>query len=278
MDSSITALVHAGWPDETEKFGRLFPANLQPNGLDIVRTWDYYLLVRSLALFGKPPYKTLLINGMVRGTDGRMMHKSYGNYVESGEAMSKYGADPLRQWAASGGATGSDIPFRWTEMDHGKKFLTKLWNIARYIITSTPQAPGERKRDHLPLLDRWLLSCLQDVIKKVSEHFENRDFNLALETIREFAWHTLADDYLEAVKHRLAQDANDEERENAQFCLYRSLLAICKLLAPICPHIADAIFIEMPKSSEKPPAYTSQGGQAQTRNWHPSRHYTKEKP
>lgn len=267
MDSSITAPVHAGWPDESEKFQRLFPASLQPNGLDIVRTWDYYLLVRSLALFGKPPYKTLLINGMVRGTDGRMMHKSYGNYVESGEAMTKYGADPLRQWAAAGGSTGSDIPFRWTEMDHGKKFLTKLWNIARYIITSTPQVPVERTRDQLPLLDRWLLSCLQNLIERVTEHFENRDFNLALEAVRDYAWHALADDYLETVKHRLTQDANDEDRENAQFCLHQSLLAICKLLAPICPHVADAIFQEMPKPSDEPQSVHTSTWPSPNKQW-----------
>src|SRR2546422_3990129 len=93
---------------KTEIFNRLFPADLQPNGLDIIRTWDYYLLVRSLALFGTAPYKTLLINGMVKGTDGRMMHKSYGNYIVADEAINKVGADAFRQWAAAGGSTGYD--------------------------------------------------------------------------------------------------------------------------------------------------------------------------
>ncbi|MEK6919475.1 MAG: class I tRNA ligase family protein, partial [Thermoproteota archaeon] len=149
MDSSITCAVHAGWPTHPDQFSRLFPADLQPNGLDIVRTWNYYLLVRSLALFQTAPYKTLLINGMVRGTDGRMMHKSYGNTVETEEALKKLGADAFRQWAATGGSTGYDIPFKWTEVEHGRKFLTKLWNIARFTLANLPAKIPSREPGNL---------------------------------------------------------------------------------------------------------------------------------
>src|SRR3989442_2765249 len=134
MDSSITAAVHAGWPDEGHEFNRLFPADLQSNGLDIVRTWDYYLLARSLALFSKAPYQMLLINGMVRGADGRMMHKSYGNFVTADEVLQKFGADALRQWVAAGGATGHDIPFRLDQVEHRKKLLVKLLHVVLFIF------------------------------------------------------------------------------------------------------------------------------------------------
>ena len=257
MDSSITSAVHAGWPDQPpDSFNRLFPASLQPNGGDIIRTWDYYLMVRSLALFDKPPYKQLLINGMVKGTDGRMMHKSYGNYVEADEAIAKYGADPLRQWAAAGGSTGSDIPFRWTELDHGKKFLTKLWNIARFVLQAMDNvdAPHTGVRDamNLSLLDKWLLNALDELVRQVSIHFENFDFNLALETVRDFTWHTLADDYLEAVKYRLVPEADSEQKMNAAQCLNKTLITICVLLAPVCPHITEAIYQQMPKTDSMP--------------------------
>jgi len=211
MDSSITPAVHAGWPHNTELFARLFPADLQPNGLDIIRTWDYYLMVRSLALFSKPPYKTLLINGMVRGTDGRMMHKSYGNYVETGEVMKKLGADAFRQWTASGGSTGYDIPFRWNEVEHGKKFLTKIWNIARFIITNSAEKNIPLEPKDLSVIDYWLLGSIQKLVSDVTGAFDNFQFNTALEAIREFAWHSLADDYLEAVKHRLQPEATPGE-------------------------------------------------------------------
>ena len=243
MDSSITAAVHAGWPSRSDSFDQLFPADLQPNGLDIVRTWDYYLMVRSLSLFGKPPYKTLLINGMVKGTDGRMMHKSYGNYVTADEAIQKVGADAFRQWAAAGGSTGYDMPFRWNELEYGKKFQTKLWNVARFILASGSGAPD--KPSKLPLLDRWLLETLKNLVNEVSDAFEAYQFNTALESIRNFTWHALADDYLEAVKHRLQPDRDRADRKAAQYCLRETLTTICQLLAPICPHVSEAIFQEI---------------------------------
>ena len=251
MDSSISAAVHAGWPSDKALFVKLFPADLQPNGLDIVRTWDYYLLVRSLAIFHKAPYKTLLINGMVRGTDGRMMHKSYGNFVETGEVIKKLGADAFRQWAASGGATGYDIPFRWNEAEHGKKFLTKLWNIARFITQDSTTGANAPKLTQPSTIDRWLLGSLQELITTVTNAFDNFQFNTAIEAVRDFTWHSLADDYLEAVKYRLQPDSNPTDSRNARFCLKQSLLVICKLLAPICPHITEAIYQEMQEVRER---------------------------
>src|SRR5260370_3727565 len=141
MDSSITAAVHAGWPNKSDLFNRLFPADLQPNGLDIVRTWDYYLLVKSLALFGIAPYKTLLINGMVKGTDGRMMHKSYGNYVVADEAIKKAGADAFRQWAAAAGPTGEQTPPPRSEPEKRKKILATPRTATQRNTTNTPAPP-----------------------------------------------------------------------------------------------------------------------------------------
>jgi len=251
MDSSITAAIHAGWPSKTDLFEQLFPANLQPNGLDIVRTWDYYLLVRSLALFGRAPYKTLLINGMVKGTDGRMMHKSYGNYVPADDAISKVGADAFRQWAASGGSTGYDIPFRWNELEYGKKFLTKLWNITRFILANTTETESLKKPAKLPLIDRWLLGSLQALTRDVSEAFETFQFNTAIEAIRNFTWHALADDYLEAVKHRLQPGRSPADLKATQYCLKEALMTICKILAPICPHMSEAIYHQFSSGTTK---------------------------
>lgn len=243
MDSSITCAVHAGWPDDPALFKRLFPADLQPNGLDIIRTWDYYLMVKHLALFGVAPYKTVLVNGMVRGADGRMMHKSFGNYVETTQAVGKYGADSVRQWAAAGGVTGADIPFRWSEIEHGRKFLTKLWNATRLIIDNlTDYRPGEHCE--LELVDRWLASKLERLTLEVTESFQKFQFSIALEATRIFTWHVFCDQYLEAVKHRLYSNepADAPSRKAAQYALYRSLLRIIQLLSPICPHITESIY------------------------------------
>ncbi|MGQ9543486.1 MAG: valine--tRNA ligase [Candidatus Bathyarchaeia archaeon] len=251
MDSSITCAVHAGWPDHKLDFNRLFPADLQPNGLDIIRTWDYYLMVKHLALFGEAPYKTVLVNGMVRGADGRMMHKSFGNYVEASEAISKYGADSVRQWAAAGAATGYDLQFNWGEVEFGKRFLTKLWNAARFVQSNL--ADYKDGDIQLELIDRWLMSKLQRLTSTVTEAYEGFQFNVALEAIREFTWHILCDQYLEAVKHRLYRsDLESPSRKAAQHTLYRSLLRIIQLLAPICPHICEAIYQTLPLRDNSP--------------------------
>jgi valyl-tRNA synthetase len=253
MDSSITCAVHAGWPDRLDDFQRLFPADLQPNGLDIIRTWDYYLMARHLALFGKAPYKTVLVNGMVRGADGRMMHKSYGNYVEVTEAITKYGADSVRQWAAAGGSTGYDIPYRWADVEYGRKFLTKLWNAARLILSSLRDYDPTLPTPKLDLLDRWLLSKLNNLIGTSTDAFEDFQFNLTTESVRNFTWHDLCDQYLEAAKYRLyggrAQD--DESRRACQYTLFHTLDVVLKLLAPICPHITDALYRELWSDHQK---------------------------
>jgi valyl-tRNA synthetase len=252
MDSSITCAVHAGWPDDERSFERLFPVDLQPNGLDIIRTWDYYLMVKNLALFGKAPYKTVLINGMVRGADGRMMHKSFGNYVEAYEAASKYGADALRQWAAAGGATGYDLPFNWGEVEYGKKFLTKLWNASKFVLTNLKDFENEEVKSEL--IDRWILSKLERMTTQVTRAYENFQFNTALEGIRNFTWHIFCDQYLEAVKHRLYNiDATAAQRRKAaQYGLHCCLLRIVQLLAPICPHLSEEIYQNMISLNSKP--------------------------
>jgi valyl-tRNA synthetase len=253
MDSSITCAVHAGWPDKPDEFERLFPADLQPNGLDIIRTWDYYLMVRHLALFGKAPYKTVLVNGMVRGADGRMMHKSYGNYVETAEAIKKYGADSVRQWAAAGGSTGYDIPYRWADVEYGRKFLTKLWNAARLVLSSLEDYDAGLPRPTLTLLDKWLLSKLTQLIKSVTEAFDACQFSVATDATRSFTWHDLCDQYLEAVKYRLYVKDNETVpgRRAAQYALFHTFDAVLRLLAPICPHVTDALYHELWRSQPR---------------------------
>ena len=240
MDSSITCAVIAGWPDDMELFSKLYPNDLQPNGYDIIRTWDYYLLVRHLALFGQIPYKVALINGMVRGTDGRMMHKSYGNYIEVREVVERYCADSLRQWAASG-STGYDIRFRWEDVDYAWRFLIKLWNASRLVLSNAADYDYSRP-DELKLLDVWLLTKLRKVVERVTSAMEEMRFNDALDAVRSFVWHVFCDHYLEAVKYRLYGQSTAESRKAAQYTLTKSLYIVLRLLAPFCPFITEEIY------------------------------------
>ncbi len=246
MDSSITCAVHAGWPDR-EDWRRLFPADMHPSGVDIIRTWAYYLMVRHLALFDEKPFKSCLINGMVLGSDGRKMSKSLKNYVAAPEVLTKCGADAARQWAAAGGATGSDIPFRWPDMEYGRRFLTKLWNAARFVGSQLADYKPSDGGYELQLLDKWVLSKAERMTHKVTEALEKCQFNMALEEVRNFTWHVFCDQYIEAVKDRLYKPEvyGEAKRKAAQHTLYTVLYRILQLLAPVTPHMTEEIYQAM---------------------------------
>jgi valyl-tRNA synthetase len=243
FDSSITCAVHAGWPDKPD-WHKLYPADVHPSGYDIIRTWAYYLMVRGLALFDEKPYKSVLINGMVLGTDGRKMSKSLGNFVSTPEVFQKYGADAPRQWATGGGATGSDIPFRWEDVEYAWKFLRKLWNASRFAGMHLEDYNPNQKPPKLELIDRWLLSKMEQVTRKVTEALESCQFNVATNEIRQFTWHSFCDNYIEAIKHRLYQPETygTEKREAAQYTLYTAIYRILQLLAPVSPHITEELY------------------------------------
>ncbi|HJX22817.1 MAG TPA: valine--tRNA ligase [Candidatus Bathyarchaeia archaeon] len=242
MDSSITCAVHAGWPIK-EDWKRLFPASLHPSGTDIIRTWAYYLMVRHLALFNEKPYKACLINGMVLGQDGTKMSKSKKNYVTAPEVLQKFGSDAVRQWAAGGGSTGSDIPFRWADVEYGQKFLTKLWNASRFSILQLTDFQETGTPPALEVLDRWILSKLELATRNASDALEKFQFNNALEEIRHFTWHVFCDQYLEASKHRLYNPDlyRKESRTASQYTIFKTMNKVIRLLAPICPHITEEI-------------------------------------
>jgi valyl-tRNA synthetase len=199
-------------------------------------------MVRHLALFGETAYRSVLINGMVLGSDGRKMSKSLGNFVASPEVFKKYGADAARQWVAAGGSTGFDIPFKWSDVEYGWRFMRKLWNACRFASIQLKDF-NPREKTEPELLDRWILSILERVIGQVSNAFNEYDFMNALETARNFVWHVFCDHYLEAIKNRLYGEGGG--RKAAQKTLHYSLKRILQLLAPAIPHITEEIYNQM---------------------------------
>jgi len=182
---------------------------------------------------------------MVLGTDGRSMHKSLGNYVASQDVLLKHGADATRQWVAGGGATGSDIPFRWQDVEYGWRFLIKLWNAARFVSNQLKDFTRNENAEYvLQLLDKWVLSKAERLTKKVTDALERCQFNIAMEEIRNFTWHVFCDCYLEAVKDRLYKPElyGEEKRKAAQYTLYTILYRVLQLLAPITPHVTEEIY------------------------------------
>jgi valyl-tRNA synthetase len=245
MDSSISVLKVTGW--DGSKKPPYFPAQIRPQGHDIIRTWAFYTILRSVALTGQKPWEEILVNGMVLGEDGFKMSKSRGNIIVPEEILEKYGADALRQWAAMGAATGSDIMFNWNDVVAASRFQTKMWNIAKFALI---QLEKEGYDPHAPvtaLADRWLLVRLSDTIQQVSEAMEGYQFDTALKAIREFAWEVLADNYIELVKGRLY--TGGASRKSALLVLHTAFDALCKMLAPFTPYFAEECYSHLHKGA-----------------------------
>ncbi len=243
MDSSITALIVAGWLT-SKPF--LYPTQLRPQGHDIIRTWAFYTILRSKALVDMKPWDTIMINGMVFGEDGFMMSKSRGNIVQPEAIVEKYGADVFREWAAISGSPGSDIMFGWKDVEAASRFNQKLWSILRFSSLHLEKKP--RKTELYPI-DKWLLSHLQGLIEEVTEDMESYEFDDALKRIRAFTWDILADNYIEIAKHRLYGE-DKKAKQAAQYTLFTMLENIARLLAPVMPFLAEEIYSKVTKSIE----------------------------
>ncbi len=242
MDSSISPLSIAGWPDED--YVNHFPSNIRPQGHDIIRTWAFYTTLRCLALTGQKPFDDIVINGMVFGEDGNKMSKSRPEFVVGPEeVIEKYGADSLRTWAANS-VPGSDVIFDWKDIKHGYRFLRKFWNAFRFIsmqIFDEKISYGDVK-DNLGPLDLWILSKLNNLNRTVDQAFADYNFAETITSIERFFWHDFCDEYIEAVKYRLYTDVSDESRRAAKYTLRTVVETSLKLLAPIAPFFTEEVY------------------------------------
>lgn len=248
MDSSITPLVNAGWPESG--FEKFYPADLRPQGHDIIRTWAFYTILRCKAITNKKPFENIVVNGMVFGEDGHKMSKSLGNVIAPGEVVEEYGADALRLWAANS-VPGSDVPFAWKDVKNSSKFLRKFWNAFRFINMHIADfdVTSEKLEDlsienNLKPLDRWILSKLNRLVGDVTHALEVYNFAEVKNSIQTFIWHDFCDEYIEAVKYRLYTDSEEMalSKEACQYTLRTVIEVSLKLLAPLTPHFVEEIY------------------------------------
>jgi len=236
VDSTISPLIVSGyWKNDEKLHKKLYPNDLRQQGHDIIRTWAYYTILRCLLETREKPWKKILINGMVLGPDGREMHKSWGNYIVPDEVLKKQGADTIRAGLIMMGVYGNDAPFSWKDMDFTYRFLTKLWNIFRFSEKHIKNV----KKSKPTLIDSWILTKLQEVEEVVAESYENFNFSKAFDTLHNFVWHAIADNYLEMIKYRIYENKN---KGPAVYTLSKVLKNSIKMLAPIVPHITEEIW------------------------------------
>jgi valyl-tRNA synthetase len=169
---------------------------------------------------------------------GEKMSKSKGNVIDPLPILEKYGADSFRFWSASEVSLGYDFRCSEQRVASASKFLTKIWNIARFI-SCFPQP----KKAKLTKTDKWILSELNELIRQSLKGYEDFNFFIPATKVREFAWNLFASHYIEMVKARAyGKGFSKKEQESAWFTLHECLKNILLLLAPIIPFVTDYIW------------------------------------
>ena len=246
MDSSTSGLQIVGYMRNEKLFKKAFGNILRPQGKDIVRTWLYYSLLRTLQLTGKPAFKEVWVSGHVVDENGAAMSKSKGNSPPPMPFVEKYGADAMRMFGALEAGLGSDVRFSEDRLAGVSKFTTKLWNIARFI--SMFPVPKEIAFKDLTPVDQWILAEANKMIERIVPECDILDFHKPTIEIRGFTWNLFADHVLEMIKGRAFNTESrfsKDEQESAWFTLHEVLKVIIRALAPITPYITDRIYREL---------------------------------
>lgn len=252
--SSVTPEISSNWAHQGEyqyKYDdKIF--SLRPQAHDIIRTWLFYTLVKSLYHHQRVPWKNIMISGHAQDSKGRKMSKSLGNIIEPMEMITKYSADALRFWAACS-KLGDDLPFMEKDLMTGQKFSTKLWNASRFCLSHLHDYDDTEKENKITeVFDQWILSKLQKSIQECTSSFDEYEYARAKAALEAFFW-MFCDYYLEIVKDRLYNQVirGEKARHSAQQGLYISLLSILKLMAPIMPHITEEAYQSYFNEKEK---------------------------
>ncbi|MSV26902.1 MAG: valine--tRNA ligase [Nitrosarchaeum sp.] len=238
MDSSVSPLFISKFNKDQEFFNKVYPASIRPQAKDIVRTWLYYTLLRCEQLTGKKPWSEAWIMGYGLDEKGMKMSKSKGNAIDPLPVIEQFGADTFRFWSASEVNHGYDFRCNEQKIESTKKFLSKLWNVSRFL-SSFPIIETAIPTD----TDKWILSELDNLIIECKKGYDEYNFFIPAIAIREFTWNIFAAHYIEMVKGRAyGIDFSDEERDAAIYTLHKTLSTILKLLAPITPFITEYLW------------------------------------
>ena len=242
MDSSITPLFITKYKRDQELYKHSYPTKIRPQAKDIVRTWLYYTMLRCYQLTGQLAWSDAWIMGYGVDEKGEKMSKSKGNVIDPFPIIHRYGADTFRFWSASEANLGHDFRCSEQRILSSQKFLSKLWNLGRFLSSFDfiSEAPHE-----LSASDKWILAELSNLVEECEKGYEDFNFFIPANAIREFTWGLFASHYVEMVKGRV-YDINDSAgQKSAIFTLHKCLSTILKLLAPLCPFITEELWTKM---------------------------------
>ncbi len=232
---------------------KLFPMSLRPQAHDIITFWLFNTIVKSRLHRQQNPWKEVMIAGHALDPHGKKMSKSKGNVIEPQDVLKKYCADCLR-FCAAASKLGDDLPYMEKDLVTGQKMITKLWNASLFCLMHLkdfkPEKFDEKK---LKPMDCWMLSKLNRIIGEATDAFEMYEYAKTRFCAEQFFWKDFCDYYLEIVKDRIynPDKRGKDARQAAQYGLYIGILTVLKLMAPIMPHITEAVYQEYFAKKEK---------------------------
>ena len=233
--SSLTPQLAGGWISDPEKYAKVFPFSLRPQGQDIIRTWLFSTLLRSFQEESKLPWSDAALSGWILDPDRKKMSKSKGNVVVPNDLLDEHGSDAVRYWAASA-RLGTDAAFDVGQMKVGRRLAIKVLNAAKFVLSFELASD---KVGVTEAIDKAMLSSLAEVVTGATKAFESFDHTKALELTESFFWN-FTDDYLELVKERAYGQNTDPAAQASAVCALRiALLTITKLLAPFIPFATE---------------------------------------
>ena len=243
--SSVTPLINMRYGEKDNYEAILRPMSLRSNASEIIRTWDFYTIVKSFYHFQERPWNNVMISGFVMANKGEKISKSKGNSkAEPIDLINEYSADVIRYWAGSG-RLGTDITFSEETLLRGKKLINKIFNVSKFIEMHLADFQ-DKEFTNYEYIDKWILARFQDMEKGFLKYLDEFEVGLALNHLEKFFWN-FCDDYIEIVKHRLyrPEEFGSEPRYSGQKTVYIILYKLLQDFSIFFPYITEEIYQEI---------------------------------
>jgi len=257
FDSGSMPFAQHHYPFENhEKFEAQFPADFISEAVDQTRGWFYSLLAISTLIFNKAPYKNVIVMGHVQDEDGQKMSKSKGNAVDPMDALNKFGADAIRWYFYVNSAPWLPNRFHDKAVEEGqRKFLGTLWNTyAFYVlyadIDNFDPTKYNLEYDKLSVMDKWLLSKLNTLVKTVDDYLNNYKITETARALQSFT-DDMSNWYVRRCRERFWANGMEQDKVNAYMTLYTALITLSKIAAPMIPFMTEEIYQNLVRSVDK---------------------------
>ena len=257
FDSGSMPFAQHHYPFENQDlFEQQFPADFISEAVDQTRGWFYSLLAISTLLFNKAPYKNVIVLGHVQDENGQKMSKSKGNAVDPFEALSTYGADAIRWYFYINSAPWLPNRFHGKAVMEGqRKFMGTLWNTYAFFVlyANIDQFDATKyslEYDKLPVMDKWLLSKLNTLVKEVDDNLGNYRIPEAARALQDFV-DDMSNWYVRRSRERFWAKGMEQDKINAYMTLYTALVTVSKTAAPMIPFMCEDIYQNLVRSIDK---------------------------